>query len=230
MIDTVGVVVPAADEQDLLPACLDALDAARGELARSRPDVVVRVVVVLDSCTDGSAAVVSARPRVEAVPVDVRLAGAARRAGCAMVIATTPTADRLWLASTDADSRVPPNWLTGMVELAEAGADFVLGTVRPSETLPAGLDAKYRAAYLSADGHPHVHGANLGIRAATYLELGGWPEIGSGEDVMLAARAVAAGVPTIRTSQFPVATSTRLCGRAPYGYSSYLRGLATLDD
>ena len=144
MIDTVGVVVPASDEQDLLPTCLDALDAARGELARSRPDVVVRVVVVLDSCTDGSAAVVvSARPTVEAVPVDVRLAGAARRAGCALVIATTtPAADRLWLASTDADSRVPPNWLTGMVELAEAGADFVLGTVRPSETLPAGLDAK----------------------------------------------------------------------------------------
>ena len=25
------------------------------------------------------------------------------------------------------------------------------------------------------DGHPHVHGANFGIRADTYLSLGGWP-------------------------------------------------------
>ena len=226
MIHNVGVVVPAADEEDLLPACLDALDTARAELARHRPHIEVRTVVVLDSCTDGSAAIVHARTGIEAAPVSVRLAGAARNAGCALVVAGGAASDRLWLASTDADSRVPPNWLTGMVELAEAGADFVLGTVRPAETLPADVAATYRAAYMSADGHPHVHGANLGIRAATYLELGGWPKLGSGEDVALAARAMAAGVATIRTSRFPVATSTRLCARAPYGYSSYLRGLA----
>ena len=226
MIDTVGVVVPAADEQDLLPACLDAVEAARRELARRRPDVAVRVVVVLDSCTDGSAEVVRTRAGVEAASINERLAGAARNAGCALVVDGSTPAQRLWLACTDADSRVPQNWLTGMVELAEAGADFVLGTVRPAETLPAGVAATYRAAYISAEGHPHVHGANLGIRAATYLKLGGWPRLGSGEDVALASRAMAAGVPTIRTSRFPVATSTRLAARAPYGYSSYLRGLA----
>ena len=48
----VGVVVPARNEGELLPGCLENLTAAAGMV-----EVPVRIVVVLDDCTDGSGAV-----------------------------------------------------------------------------------------------------------------------------------------------------------------------------
>ena len=75
-------------------------------------------------------------------------------------------------------------------------------------------------------GHPHVHGANFGIRADTYLELGGWPAVTSGEDVAMAHRAaVNSRLRIVRTAAIPVTTSSRLAGRAPYGFAGYLRDL-----
>ena len=47
-----GVVVPAHNEEDLLPACLAALQKAAGQ-AR----IPVHLLVVADDCTDGTAAV-----------------------------------------------------------------------------------------------------------------------------------------------------------------------------
>ena len=54
----VGVLVPVRDEEELLPGCLAALTASAAHLRAARPEVAVRVVVVLDGCTDGSRAVV----------------------------------------------------------------------------------------------------------------------------------------------------------------------------
>jgi hypothetical protein len=60
------------------------------------------------------------------------------------------------------------------------------------------------------DGHPHVHGANLGIRGDTYLALGAEPSLRAGEDVELVRRAMAAGHLRIsRTAAIPVLTSPR---------------------
>jgi hypothetical protein len=75
------------------------------------------------------------------------------------------------------------------------------------------------------DSHPHVHAANLAIRADGYAAIGGWRPLRSGEDEDLAARATAAGLRIHRTGRLPVRTSTRPYGRAPYGFSSYLRAL-----
>jgi hypothetical protein len=71
-----------------------------------------------------------------------------------------------------------------------------------------------------------VHGANLGIRGDAYLSLGGWPPVATGEDVALAGRARASGHLRItRTASIPVLTSVRMRGRAPEGFSGYLREL-----
>ena len=48
------VVVPARNEEDLLPACLDSLEAARSALARTDPQVRVTAVVVLGDLRDSS--------------------------------------------------------------------------------------------------------------------------------------------------------------------------------
>jgi len=233
VIGEVAVVVPAADEQDGLPACLGALAAARAHLAQFRPDVLVRVVVVLDNCTDRSEEVVRAYREVEVETVSLGRVGAVRAAGTERVLGgvTRTVGRQLWLANTDADSTVPPDWLCGMVAAGERGAHVVLGTVVPGPGLPAAARRRWDAGHVAGEGHRHVHGANFGIRADTYRSLGGWPDLRSGEDEALAARAAAdPRVRVLRTATLPVLTSTRLVGRAPCGFSSYLRGLTAASE
>ena len=67
---------------------------------------------------------------------------------------------------------------------------------------------------------------NFGIRADTYLTLGGWQPLSLGEDVDLAGRAASAGHLRItRTASIPVVTSSRTAARAPGGFASYLTAL-----
>jgi len=228
VITTVGVVVPAADEQDLIGACLHSLDRAREHLVRRRPQVSTRVVVVLDGCHDDTPAVVAAHPGAESLTVASRCVGAARAAGVAHLLRTAPARlGDVWLASTDADSHVPVDWLSGMLEIAERGAHLVLGTVLPGPELQPAEARNWLDRHVLREDHPHIHGANLGIRADAYGALGGWPALATGEDVALVRRAASTGhLQIVRTAAYPVGTSARSTGRAPRGFSSYLRDLA----
>lgn len=236
MIRTVGVVVPAANEQVRIGDCLAALSLARAALLDTRRParaatmdrLDVRIIVVLDSCVDGTAAVVDRYPGVQALHCGVGRVGAARALGVRRLLGDCSTPPgQLWLANTDADSRVPADWISRMLSYAEAGTHLVLGTVTPDDDLDAGQRRAWLGRHRLRTGHPHVHGANFGIRADTYLALGGWPELGTGEDVALANRATAtAGLRIVRTAAIPVTTSSRLVGRAPQGFASYLSALA----
>jgi hypothetical protein len=118
-----------------------------------------------------------------------------------------------------------------MVAAARRGTDLVLGTVLPGPELSPAVRARWLARHHLRDGHPHVHGANLGIRASAYLALGGWQPLATGEDADLAQRAAAAGYLSIsRTAAIPVVTSVRRAGRAPRGFSNYLRALGARRD
>jgi glycosyltransferase involved in cell wall biosynthesis len=221
----IGVIVPVHDEQHTLAACLSAIDRSVACLRRAeREPLPVRVIVVLDACRDGSAAVVDRHPSAEALVCTEARVGAARAVGVAHLLASSEAApDQLWLANTDADSTVPSDWLVAMVRAARSGADLVLGTVVPE---PSPASAAWAAANPARDGHPYVHGANLGVRASAYLELGGFAPVRTGEDVGLAARAVLARLPIARIATIPVRTSARTTGRAPAGFADYLAGLA----
>lgn len=224
----VAVVVPARDEEELLPACLDSIDAARSALRCRRPDVEVVVVVVLDRCTDGTAGVVAARGHVRGVWSDTGAVGAARAAGVAHALGDVPEDVRpaTWIACTDADTTVPPQWLWRQVELAEAGSDLVTGTVVPTD-LPGGLFGRWRARHVLGEGHPHIHGANLGVRADAYLAVGGFAPEPVHEDVLLVEAVRAAGRPWVATDTTRVATSARRTGRVVGGgFAGYLRRLA----
>jgi glycosyltransferase involved in cell wall biosynthesis len=224
LIRTIAAVVPVADEEAVLLGCLTALLRSRAELERHH-GIRTRIVVVLDSCTDDSARI-AASAGVETVVISARRVGAARRAGASHVLRSAGRAETIWLANTDADSQVPLEWLAGMVELADQGADLVLGTVRPDDGLSESTLTAWYDGHVLADGHPHVHGANLGVRGSVYEAIGGWSDRATGEDEHLAARAAAIpGLSIARTARFPVTTSTRRQARAPYGFSSYLRRL-----
>lgn len=226
----IGAVVPAANEQDSITGCLASLRAARAHLHRTaHRSIDVRIVVVLDSCVDGTAAIVAAHRDVEAIGTNAGRVGITRATGAAHLLRSAAVPPReIWLANTDADSIVPHDWLSVAVAEADRGADVLLGTVLPGAGLAPEMERAWRRRHVQRNDHPHVHGTNLGIRADAYLALGGWAPVATGEDVVLARRAATAGhLRVLRTAAIPVRTSTRRDGRAPRGFSSYLRGLDT---
>lgn len=229
-IDSLIVVVPARDEESRLPRCLAALDdAVAAVTAECGADVpAISVVVVLDRCTDGSAGVVARWPRVRTLTSTAGSVGSARHAGVLHLLAGLPAGaapERTWVATTDADSAVPRRWLAVQLALAEAGTELVLGTVLPDEELSADERARWHEQHTLVDGHPHVHGANLGVRADRYLAVGGFSPVESDEDVTLVAALRGLGVHECRTALIPVLTSGRLTGRVPGGFGGYLTGL-----
>jgi len=163
-ISAVGVVVPAHDEEALLPDCLDAL-----EVAMKRVAAPAIAVVVLDDCHDRSAAVVAGRRHFQSLSMKARNVGRARAAGFEMLLgwgcAIPP--DELWLATTDADSTVPENWLEVQLRHADQGFEAVLGTVKVVDWTdrPEVVAKRFVARYDTREDHAQVHGANLGMAA-----------------------------------------------------------------
>lgn len=85
--------------------------------------------------------------------------------------------ERLWLATTDADSAVPPDWLSAQLEIASRrDARGVAGTVavRDWGTYSRSSARSCEQFYArGGDVHSHVHGANLGGgRADAYRAAG----------------------------------------------------------
>ncbi len=224
----VRVVVPARDEEELLPRCLAALGEAARRLRRDRPGVDVEVVVVLDRCRDGSERVARSVPGTRVLVANAGTVGRARALGAAVALRSCPEpAARVWLATTDADSEVPPGWLVEHLDLADRGADLVVGTVEPDDLGPD-LLRRWHADHRLGPDHPHVHGANLGIRGDAYLAAGGFGPLPVDEDRELVDRVSGAGRVVVRTDRGRVRTSGRTAGRAPGGFATYLGRLTAI--
>lgn len=231
VIESIGVVVPARNEEQRLTRCLDALAISVAALQASVADAVaVRIMVVDDCSTDATAQIAAGRPGVEVVSSTAGRVGGARRLGIRRLLRRWRTdglsPDQVWIACTDADSAVPPEWLQIQLQHARAGVDLLLGTVRPDPTeLAGGLLAAWRLRHLLADGHPHVHGANLGVRGDSYLAAGGFRNVAAHEDVLLRDAVRNLGGVVVSTGAGPVLTSGRQHGRTPAGMAQYLREL-----
>lgn len=225
-----AVVVPARNEERRLPRCLDALQAAEAMLRAEYPSGdPTRVIVVLDCCTDRSEQVLSDRPMVEVVVSRYGLVGAARAAGIEKALLGNDTGRRPdWIACTDADSAVPADWLVTQLSHADSGTDLLLGLVQPdpSELTPE-LLGSWISAHRVTDGHPHIHGANLGVSAEMYWRAGGFAEVAVHEDVLLTERIRELGGRVVSTASSPVLTSARTSGRTPAGMAGYLTKLET---
>jgi glycosyltransferase involved in cell wall biosynthesis len=223
VIERLGVVIPAHNEQALLPACLAAVTSAA-----LRVDIPVLVVVTLDNCNDESDAIARDAAGVTVVEIEAGNVGIARAAGAEAVLRWaegTPN-DRVWLATTDADSVVPVDWLAGQCALANAGWEVVLGTVDVLDWSEHDIDVapRWSAGYRPVEDHRHVHGANLGCSVAAYLDAGGWSPLALDEDVALAEALAHRRV--IRTATIPVTTSARRDPRASGGFGDTLRALS----
>ncbi|MEV4782217.1 glycosyltransferase [Burkholderia sp. LMU1-1-1.1] len=229
----IGVIVPAHNEERELERCLAAIRAAAGDAALGGE--AVHVAVVLDSCSDGSRAIVERHARggeinsanradggcvVEGIVVASRNVGAARAAGAARLLALGAR----WLAFTDADTRVSPAWLAAQLSL---NVDVVCGTIAVDDWSPHLDDAEtlrrhFHRGYTDADGHRHIHGANLGVSAAAYLRAGGFAPLACSEDVALVAALERSGARFAWSSAPRVVTSARRDPKARGGFGDTL--------
>jgi glycosyltransferase involved in cell wall biosynthesis len=232
VISALLVVVPARDEEALLPTCLTSLRAASAHPALA--GIVVRLAVVLDSCSDRSGEIATEHLSQTDVLLEQQdgNVGLARRRGIDALLTAEAGRPRAqtWLATTDADSRVPADWLARQIALADAGADAIAGTIsvddwheQPAETRR--LFARRYAADVAERTHAHVHGANLGVRASTYHQIGGLRDLPLAEDHDLIAALEGHGATIVRPPALRVMTSGRRESRAPGGFSDFLRQL-----
>ena len=218
----IGIGVPAHDEQAHIGACLDALLRAA-----CHPDLggeAVSVHVVLDACGDATEEIVrrhaapfaAARVALSWSAIDAGRVGAARAAGARALLEQGAR----WLAFTDADTRVSPQWLAA--QLAQ-DADVVCGSVAVDDWSPHGdaaelLREHFSRTYNDRDGHRHIHGANLGVSACAYLAAGGFAAVACHEDVLLVKALQDHGARFAWSAQPRVFTSARTDARARGGF------------
>lgn len=233
------VAVPAHNEAETITACLTAVGAAVVQAHRAGTVRRARVAVAAHRCTDDTAVratvTLASLTGVEAVVVEepATLTVGALRTRLISTAAARPAAlaGDTWVFCTDADTVVPPDWLTGTLDqAARREADLVLGL---ADLLDWAADDAARQAYaelvergIAEDGHDHAYAANLAVRLDVLERLGGFPSVTHGEEHGLAAAVRAAGLTTISTFQPRVQTSARMPGRAAEGLGALLARLA----
>jgi glycosyltransferase involved in cell wall biosynthesis len=222
----IGIVIPAHNEQLYLDDCLRAARIAAGHPALQGE--AVRIMVVLDSCTDDSQAIVERHAAqcpgtgvsVEHLAVAARNVGTARAAGVERLL----QAGARWLGFTDADTRVSAAWLAEQLRLE---VDVVCGTVGVDDWSPHCADAEalcqhFQRSYTDADGHHHIHGANMGVSAAAYRLAGGFKPLECSEDVALVEALERIGARFAWSAAPRVITSARCDAKARGGFGDTL--------
>ena len=220
-VDSMVVVIPARNEEELVEGCLRSVVAAAQAVV-----IPTSVVLVADRCTDATAAIARTVVGVKVLETPFANVGAARAAGVRFELAEST--GRMWIANTDADSTVPPNWLSAQLEAAQAGYELVIGTVRPRfADLSAQAVEQWKESHSAGQAIGHIHGANLGILSTRYSESGGFGDDAEHEDVSLVRRARMLGARSLATGAIEVETSGRLRGRTPGGYAAHLARVAS---
>ncbi len=223
---SVGVIIPARNEALLLRESLGSVLRA---IAHSQTECFV--VLVDDGSTDETAEIAydMLAPGLGCVlSINRGNVGAARAAGVDYILGSRVRTST-WIACTDADTIVPQDWIAGQLGHASAGADGVAGLVDLDCRGGNRLRGAFADAYgtqVSRSAHPHIHGANLGVSAASYVAVGGFAPIPRGEDQDLWSRLAASGHRLVSDTRSVVTTSSRLVSRTSGGFASYLRQLS----
>jgi len=232
MTDTrwhVAVIIPARNEEVLLPRCLHSvIDACMALPAHVTFDIVVAV----DSSTDATQVMAERLlgTRGLVITTSAAIVGVTRSLAAQTALSRyCGSLNQCWLANTDADCRVPRTWLIDQLATASHNVEAIAGTVDVDtfEDHKPGINMLFRNSYLiHPDGsHPHVHGANLGVRADAYLRAGGWGTHETAEDHDLWNRLEQVGAAKRSIGNMTVITSGRRVGRAPHGFAGALTAL-----
>jgi glycosyltransferase involved in cell wall biosynthesis len=222
----VAVLIPARNEEVLLGRCLESVIRAIDALPAAYKAIIV---LVSDCSTDRTAEIGYRLIRGHGSVLHTRsgTVGTARALAASYAIAKTTTRlSNVWLANTDADCVVPSAWLSDQIDFAVSGIEAVAGIIAVDSFEEHGpeVPGRFHSSYsIHADGtHPHIHGANLGVRADRYVDVGGWADLKTAEDHDLWGRLRRTGALLLSSSSLQVITSGRRVGRAPSGFAGAL--------
>ena len=160
-----SVIIPALDERERLPACLDAL-SAQGEL-------IAEIIVVDNGSVDGTADLASAHPGVTVLTEPRRGISYARNTGF-------DAASGDVLARIDADTIVRPGWAAAVFD-AFGGDPGLSGLAGPAgfTALSSGRVVVGRSAYrafraihrLTIGDGPLLYGHNMALTRRAWLDV-----------------------------------------------------------
>ncbi|RFP63596.1 glycosyltransferase [Hymenobacter lapidiphilus] len=253
------IIIPAKDEADALPATLAALAAQTDEQGQPLPPGCFEVLVLANNCTDNTAAIVqtfaATHPALVLHAAELTLPPTEAHVGRARRLLMDEAAHRLELAgqpqatiiSTDADTRVAPNWLDATFRELGLGVDAVAGRILMEESSRACpvrrcqlQDATYQllGAQLETQLDPQPHdpwprhhqhfGASLAVTVAAYRQVGGLPVVPFLEDEALYQALLRHDLRVRHSPAVRVFTSGRQQGRVAVGLSWQLREWARL--
>ncbi|GJE36732.1 glycosyltransferase [Methylobacterium persicinum] len=236
------VCVPARNEAERLPFLL-------ATLAGQDAEGPVRVVVLANNCTDGTADAVRARrfDRLDVRLIEASLAPPDAHVGTARRMALDAGADWLdeiggedgILLTTDADARLPDNWISANLRALEQ-ADVVGGrlVIDGDEALAPGVtDLNGRverywagvrrleelldpAPHDPAPRHGDHTGASLAFPVSLYRAVGGLPPLPCGEDNALVGLMRDSGARLRHCPDVHVHVSARREGRVAGGMAT----------
>ncbi|MCJ8142242.1 glycosyltransferase [Ancylobacter sp. A5.8] len=262
------VAIPMRNEAERIAACLRALSRQRTLAGQPLPAGSIGLVLLANNCTDDTVRLAKAAlaesalrgTELPALIVETRLAPPLANVGFARGVALELGArwlerrspDSGVLLTTDADSRVPPDWVARSLAAIEAGCGAVAGRVRlepremrllsPALKQRGRLESGYEAALLRLqaliDPLPHdpwpnhwtASGASYALSLAAYRAIGGLPMVASSEDRALAETLHRHDIAIRHDPALIVTTSARLTGRAPGGVAEALRRRAQEPD
>jgi hypothetical protein len=235
------VAIPVRNEEAAIGPCLAALFAQN-----EPPD---HILLLLNNCTDGTED--AARAMARSSPSSLRIvtrsllpwqssAGIAR--ALAIDLAASLAGPRGAVLTTDADGRVPPNWVARNLAGLRGGADVVCGTatidpederaLRPELVEDDAREACYTRLLDEIDSvidpnpddpwprHTQHSGASIAFSVAALRAIGGVPRVAIGEDRALIEAAMKHDARVRHDPEIDVIVSGRMVGRAEGGMAA----------
>lgn len=258
-----SVTIPAKDEEDFITATLAALRAQTDSKGTPLDPATYEVIVLANNCTDGTVQRVQAfqnlHPRFRlhvcerTLPPEIACVGTARRLMLDSALVRYLAAGRAngVLCTTDADTRVHPQWVFRTLESVANGAQAVGGRI----LVPIGdrtTNVQYRRNHLQdvayrylqvclesmidpnpADPWPrHFQhfGPSTAATVAAYLRSGGLPPLRCLEDVGFARALARVDISVTHNPLVRVYTSCRISDRVDgTAFSHQLDEWATME-
>jgi len=163
----VSTVIPAFNEEELLPKCLESVLAQDYEGEHE-------IILVDNGSSDGTLRV--------ARGYGVKVVSEPRRGYSEALVAGFAAASGDIITCTDADSVVPRNWISSLVREYDSRSDVVAigGEIEftcpnwKSRLLTRWLIPLINRIDRANRGGPHMWGANMSVRRDAFLAAGGW--------------------------------------------------------
>ncbi len=242
---SVVIAVPARDEADHLPACLDAL-------TRQRDAGGYTVLVLVNNSTDAGSAIARRFAATSAIGIIVQdivlhdaeaSAGGARRV--AMHMAAARAGEAGVVMTTDADGQVAAEWVAANLRALDAGADAVAGralidpmgealipqALRDADARECGYAALLDelAACIDPDPadpwprHDEHSGASIAVTVDAFRRAGGIPALPMAEDRAFFRKLRRIDARIRHAPEVQVVVSGRIEGRAAGGMADTIR-------